>query len=34
MTINTHTHTTFYGPLRFCPRLPGWAGTRKVQRGR
>ena len=30
-TQNTHTHTQrFYGPLRFCLGLPGWAGTREV----
>ena len=28
---HTHTHKTFYGPLGFCPGLPGWAGTRKVK---
>jgi len=26
---HTHTHTTIYGPLGFCPGLPGWADTRK-----
>jgi len=31
----THTHKQpFYGPLGFCPGLPGWAGTRKVKPGR
>jgi len=30
-----HTHTQpFCGSLGFCPRLPGWAGTRKVKPGR
>jgi len=30
-----HTHTQpFYGPLGFCPELPGWAGTRKIKPGR
>jgi len=24
-------HTTILWPLGFCPGLPGWAGTRKVQ---
>jgi len=33
---HTHTHIPFYGPLGFCPRLPGepapercWLGGRK-----
>jgi len=29
LTTNTHNH--FYGPLGFCPGLPGWAGTRNVK---
>jgi len=24
----------FYGPLGFCPGLPGWVSTRKVKPGR
>jgi len=28
--IYTNTHKPFYGPLGFCPGLPGWAGTRMV----
>jgi len=31
---HTRTHTQpFYGPLGFCPGLPGGAGTRKVKPG-
>ena len=29
---DTHMHAQFYGPLGFCPGLPGLAGTRKVKR--
>jgi len=33
--ITLHEHTQpFYGHLRFCLGLPGWAGTRKVKTGR
>jgi len=33
--VHTHTPTQpIYGHLGFCPRLPGWAGTRKVKPGR
>jgi len=30
-TKYAHTHNRFTAPLRFCPGLPGWAGTRKVK---
>jgi len=34
-SARTHARTQpFYGPLGFCPGLPGWADTRKVPPGR